>query len=145
MSIPHLVLISCGKSKLQRPARADAIYTGSLFRAQLKYADHLRGHVMILSSKYGLLDRRRIVVPYELTLNNMTDEQRDAWAERVAKEIMEVTTPTTQITLLASKTYSCFLPKLSNRTVTQPFEGLSLGQRLAAVKLAISRGKNVRS
>ncbi|MFI5881494.1 DUF6884 domain-containing protein [Streptomyces sp. NPDC051554] len=63
---PELVVIPCGSRKLDRPARAADLYTGSYHRACRKAADALRpDRLLILSARYGLLDLDDVVEPYD--------------------------------------------------------------------------------
>lgn len=63
---PELVVIPCGSRKLDRPARAADLYTGSYHRACRKAADALRPErLLILSARYGLLDLDDVVEPYD--------------------------------------------------------------------------------
>lgn len=64
----RLVIVSCGGSKLNRPAPAGQIYVGSYHRACRRAANVLAGddaRVMILSAKYGLVDLDQVIEPYE--------------------------------------------------------------------------------
>ncbi|MEV8544155.1 DUF6884 domain-containing protein [Streptomyces sp. NPDC051572] len=70
---PELVVIPCGSRKLDRPARAADLYTGSYHRACRKAADALRpDRLLILSARYGLLDLDDVVEPYD-TPHGATD------------------------------------------------------------------------
>src|SRR4051794_33494445 len=63
---PELVVISCGSRKLNRPARAADMYTGSYHRACRKTAEALRpDRILVLSAHYGLLDLDDIIEPYD--------------------------------------------------------------------------------
>jgi hypothetical protein len=58
-----------------------------LFRAAYSYATKNYDAVAILSAKYGLLLPDDEIEPYELTLKNMTDQQRKLWAEKVVNQL----------------------------------------------------------
>jgi hypothetical protein len=62
-------VIPCGGAKLDRPARARDLYTGSMFRhtltAALALADGDDARVLILSAQYGLLDLDEFIAPYD--------------------------------------------------------------------------------
>ena len=68
-------LVGCGKSKLDHPAPARHIYTGSLFQKALEYAEMkaLRegADIWILSAKHGLLSPGDIIDPYDLALTSL--------------------------------------------------------------------------
>lgn len=63
-----LVVTPCGARKLDKPARAAELYTGSYFRASIKYARTLApdDRIRILSARHGLIPLDRLVAPYEL-------------------------------------------------------------------------------
>jgi hypothetical protein len=67
------VVIPCSGAKLDRPAPAGELYTGSLHALARRTADALTaqgGTVLILSALHGLLTLDQVVAPYE---QRMTD------------------------------------------------------------------------
>lgn len=65
-----LIIIGCGKDKLDRRAPAQDLYTGQLFQARRAYAE-AQGHPwMIISAKYGLLLPTEEIDPYDLSLGS---------------------------------------------------------------------------
>ncbi|WP_329557026.1 DUF6884 domain-containing protein [Streptomyces sp. NBC_00696] len=63
---PELVVIPCGSRKLDHPARAADLYTGSYHRACRTAAEALRpDRLLILSARYGLLDLDDVIEPYD--------------------------------------------------------------------------------
>jgi hypothetical protein len=74
-------VIPCGGAKLDRPAPAAELYTGSMFRHTLAKAtrraelDQVEGvgpaRVLILSARYGLVELGQVLEPYDL---KMTDK-----------------------------------------------------------------------
>lgn len=69
-----MVVIPCSGTKLDRPAPAGQLYTGSWYRLARQAADQLvaehGGSTLILSAMYGLLSPGTFVEPYDL---RMTD------------------------------------------------------------------------
>lgn len=66
-----IVLIGCGKSKVDYRTRADELYTGALFRLSLKYAHTLAPDaIYILSALHGLVELDKELDPYNKTLNS---------------------------------------------------------------------------
>src|SRR5687768_5389028 len=83
-----IALISCGKSKLSKPASAQELYIGDLFQKSLAYARHRKADaIYILSAKYGLVDLEQRIEPYEKTLNRMPAAEVKAWADQVLGEL----------------------------------------------------------
>lgn len=66
-STPDLVVIACSKGKLERPAPAEQLYTGSLFvlalAAARSFVDDTR--IRVLSARYGFVPLDRELAPYD--------------------------------------------------------------------------------
>jgi hypothetical protein len=92
---PLVYVIPCGAAKLNRPAAARDLYTGSMFRFALTavLAEAARTdapvRVMILSALYGLVDLDTVLSPYNVT---MTSPQAIT-ADRLADQLAEVLGP----------------------------------------------------
>lgn len=83
-----LGLISCTKRKQDHLCKASEMYLSSdLFKKAYAYCTKKYDAVAILSAKYGLLLPHDEIEPYDLTLNDMSSEEREAWAERVFKQM----------------------------------------------------------
>lgn len=62
----ELIVIPCGARKLDRPARAGDLYTGSYHRACRRAAEALRpDRLLILSARHGLLALDDEIEPYD--------------------------------------------------------------------------------
>jgi cytoplasmic iron level regulating protein YaaA (DUF328/UPF0246 family) len=131
----RIVLVSCVKSKLSKPAKALFMYTSPLFRYNLHYATTLKpDRIFILSAKYGLLELQQVIEPYEMSLNTMKENEKKAWAVQVLK-VLQTKTDFQQdhfIFLAGSNYRKYLLPYLKH--VEVPFEGLSFGKQLQALK-----------
>ena len=82
-----ILLLGCGKSKLDHPAPAEDLYTGPVFRARRAYAETTGLRWYILSPKYGLLHPDEMIGPYDLALARQSASYRRSWAEQVAKQL----------------------------------------------------------
>jgi hypothetical protein len=61
--------MTCGKAKSAVPGRAIDVYTGPNFRIVKNYLKANNGlDVKIISAKYGLIDYKDKIIPYELKL-----------------------------------------------------------------------------
>lgn len=76
----RIVLIGCGKSKNPSDAAAQDIYTGNLFRARRAYAEASGAPWLIASAKHGLLPPDRVISTYDVTIKQLCDPDRAAWA-----------------------------------------------------------------
>lgn len=63
-----IMLISCGKNKINYPAPACKMYVGTSFKLKQKHAIDFADDYFILSAKYGLLKKDEIISPYECSL-----------------------------------------------------------------------------
>lgn len=61
-------LVGCGASKLDRPAPARELYTGSLFVAARRYVEERGATWLVLSARYGCIDPGQELAPYEMKL-----------------------------------------------------------------------------
>jgi hypothetical protein len=82
-----ILLLGCGKSKLDHPAPAGDLYTGPVFRARRAYAEATGLRWYILSAKYGLLDPDEMIGPYDVCLARQPVSYRRCWAEQVAEQL----------------------------------------------------------
>lgn len=64
-----IVVVPCSGSKLEHPAPARELYTGSLFRLALRAARRLVDDdwIRILSARHGLVELERELEPYDTT------------------------------------------------------------------------------
>ena len=126
-----VVLISCGSKKLKKEAKARDLYISPLFKLNLAYAQILRpSKIFILSAKYGLLKLEKHIKPYNKTLNKMSAESVEKWAEGVLENLRkEVDLSKDEIVFLAGERYRRYLiPSIANCKI--PLKGLSIGKQL---------------
>jgi cytoplasmic iron level regulating protein YaaA (DUF328/UPF0246 family) len=124
-------LISCVKTKLDRPARANELYISPLFQKSYAYAQAQQpDNIFILSAKHGLVEADEMIHPYDMTLNDMSSLERKAWSESVLDLLDRYTDITDDLFLiLAGKKYrEHLLPSLKHHEI--PLEGLGLGEQL---------------
>jgi len=71
---PPTIVIPCGRAKLDEPAAAGDLYTGSQHRLARQAADRIAadtgGRVVILSALHGLVDLDRVLEPYDVTIGD---------------------------------------------------------------------------
>ena len=134
------VFIGCVKSKKTRPCKASELYTSSLFRYSFRYALSLttRDKIFILSAKYGLVKPDDIIQPYELTLNNMNKRQRQQWAYKVYKQLVQegIDFDEEAIFLCGKKYREFLMTKFTNAKA--PLKNLGLGEQLKFYKESLN-------
>lgn len=102
----RVVVIPCGAAKLDRPAPAGQLYTGSFHRACRKAADALAqpgDTVLVLSALHGLVPLDRVLAPYELRMGqagSVTGDQLRAQARELGVDT------TRQVVVLAGAAYT---------------------------------------
>jgi hypothetical protein len=70
-------VIASSKTKLNRAAPAIDLYTGPLCRTSVEVAKSEGLPILVLSTRYGLLDPTEIIEPYELSYEAMTPSERE--------------------------------------------------------------------
>jgi len=131
----RIILISCGKKKLDHKTEAENLYISPLFKYNLRYAKSLKSDkIFILSTEYGLVGLKQKIEPYDLTLNRMPSANIQKWANQVVKKLSKVADlKKDEFTFLAGQRYRQYLiPKINNYKV--PLEGLGIGKQLGYLK-----------
>ncbi|RUR77035.1 hypothetical protein PCC6912_39940 [Chlorogloeopsis fritschii PCC 6912] len=132
MNKPDVCLISCCKTKLKHPARAIDLYTSDLFIKSRKFATQYGLPIYILSAKHHLVHADTLLVPYELTLNKMSTNEREEWYKYVAIQITKELVDK-NLLVLAGDNYLGFSDRISNKIIN-PLNKLPIGKRLQWLK-----------
>jgi cytoplasmic iron level regulating protein YaaA (DUF328/UPF0246 family) len=116
------------------------MYSASdLFKKAYNYCTKNYEAVAILSAKYGLLLPHDEIEPYDLTLNDMSSEEREAWAERVFKQMKSRLNlkDIDKVCFHAGENYrEHLIPKLEEICITSeaPLKNLGIGKQKAYYK-----------
>lgn len=135
-----LGLISCTKGKQDHRCKASEMYSASdLFNKAYDYCTKKYDAVAILSAKYGLLLPNEEIEPYDLTLNDMSSEEREAWAERLFKQMKSRLNlkDLDKVYFHAGENYrEHLIPKLEEICITceAPLKNLTFGKQKAWYK-----------
>lgn len=132
----ELILVSCVKSKLSRPAAAKDLYTSPLFKKERAYAEEAGVPWFILSAEHGLVAPEEWLAPYERYLPDTPATYRAAWGAWVIArlELIVGSLKGKTIEVHAGSAYlDTIRPGLiaGGATVTDPLHGLTMGQRQA--------------
>lgn len=133
MANKKIALVSCVKTKADKPKPAKELYISPLFRKSSTYAQKVGDEWYILSAKYGLLSPEQVISPYEKTLRNMGASDRRNWAKRVLKQLTDIVSAGDEIVILAGKDYrENLINPLINMgcKISIPMEGLVFGKQL---------------
>lgn len=106
-----IVLVSCGKHKLENKAAAADLYVSDRFKAARLFAQTHTKRWYILSAKHGLLKPSQVISPYDLDLESLTDGEKTVWAQDVANQLKQQGKKTDQFLILGRGAYSEYLSK----------------------------------
>jgi len=88
-----IVLLMCGKNKLCKKAKAKDLYTSPRFKKSIEYAKILADYsnIYVLSAKHGLLEMEQEISPYDQSIYEMTELEKEQWADMVFDSLNKVT------------------------------------------------------
>jgi hypothetical protein len=144
--VSKIILIGCGKTKRQERSAAAELYTGSLFRARLAYAQASGCPWWIISAKYGLVDPFQLIGPYDLTIADLPILERAVWGLDVVHAIIDRLPDSIQtaqdlrkvtVEIHAGADYADLLAGMvvvAGMTEARPMRGMSQGAQMAAYK-----------
>jgi len=132
----NIALISCVSKKLSCRAKAQDMYTSTLFKNSLKYAKNVLkpDRIYILSAKYGLLKLKEEIDTYNETLKNKSKKEKLEWSKKIINQInTKCDTKNDVFIFLAGQDYYKYLiPNLPNHKILM--ENLKIGKRLQWLK-----------
>jgi hypothetical protein len=113
-----LVICGCSKSKLNTKAKAIDLYQGQIFRSIKKYTETHGYELLILSAKYGLIEKNKLIHPYDQTLKNKKDIQE--LAQKLRKNnLTQKITQFKRIELIMGNNYLEALLPVTQKTKTK--------------------------
>lgn len=136
----NVVLVACVATKNNEPAPAEDLYASDLFKKSMAYAHKLTDddNIYILSAKHHLLPIKRVIKPYDMTLNDFDKDQKEEWADIVMDEIEDrYDINKTNFIFLAGNNYRKYLQDRLPHTKV-PLEGLRIGQQKAKLMKLLS-------
>ena len=138
-----IVLLSCTKSKLDKPSPAQELYSASpMFQKTLKYGKTLEPDKMfILSAKHHLVPMTKELAPYDMTLKDMSKDEKEAWAEETVKQMKShgLNLQKDKFIFLTGNEYMKPLFKyIPEENIEKPMDGKRMGERLKWLNSQIS-------
>lgn len=84
-----VVLLMCGKNKLTSKAKARDLYTSERFVKSIEYAKYItsENNIFVLSAKYGLLELKAEIEPYDKSIYEMNISERTKWSNTVIGQL----------------------------------------------------------
>ena len=128
--------VGCTKRKLSVPARAENLYTPSIyFRLAARLAQKLGIRWYILSAKHGLLRPEQVIEPYEATLAGAAPAQIRAWSERTRPAVVDAIGDSDRVVFLCGRAYYAgLLPLGAGVEVGTPLAGVGMGSQMALMR-----------
>ena len=85
---PLIIIISCGKRKLEGRAKAKDIYIGSLYHQKLEYVRTLypNHEFYIISAKHGLIHQDVVISSYDRVLPSASEDYQK-WLDLVTEQL----------------------------------------------------------
>ena len=137
-----IVLIPCSKKKQKIKVKAKDLYASSLFKKGKRYAELRKPDaIYILSDKYHLLGLEDKVEYYDISIKDMSSEEKKAWGEEVIAKLKQVADlKNDKFIILAGENYlKQILPHISSETIELPLKGQKRGVRLRTLNEEINR------
>ncbi len=152
----RVALVACSASKLDRPAPARELYTGTAFRLAVAYAEVCGAAWYVLSAKHGVVAPDEVLEPYDVSMSQLLlDGGRrthpsplGAWATRCRGALMKdrasgaLVRAGDVVELLAPAAYANPLAGLLRAwgaVAETPLSGLGIGSQLGWLKSAAEK------
>ena len=106
----RLLIMACGKAKKDEPGKAINVYDGPSFRTVRKYLRTGNNHldVKIISAKYGLIDSKDKISPYDL---KMGAKSAKIYENIYGLDFQDLALKYDEIFLLGGKNYQSIVPE----------------------------------
>lgn len=104
-SMKPVILVSCGKQKLDHSAQAKDLYISKRFTAARRFAENFGSNWFILSAKYGLVAPEQILEPYDQDLNLLTARAKKLWVETIVAGLLKCNLVSKHLVVLATGVY----------------------------------------
>lgn len=144
----NIVLLSCTKSKLEHKAPAQELYSASpTFRKTLEYGKSLKPDKMyILSAKHFLVPLNKELAPYDKTLKEMSQDEKEIWGEKVIQQMKLFGLDLNKdkfIFLTGAEYMKPLLKYIPESNIEAPLEGKRMGERMKWLNNQIKNIKEI--
>ena len=123
-----IIIISCGKRKLEGKAKAKDFYIGSLYRQKLEYVSTLYpdNEFYIISAKYGLIHQDKVISSYDRVLPAANNDEYKKWLDLVTEQLKDFDS-TEEVLFLGGARYYTPVDEYFTGKKYAPLVGKSLG------------------
>lgn len=131
-----IVLISCSKSKLDKPAPARELYTGQLFQKAVAWAERQGHQWFVISALHGLVTPNQTIAPYDYSLKDRRgSRERESWAHlAISSQLTIHVSKGSHAFLIMPELYRRFIePQLARHSITytNPLHQLAIGKQMS--------------
>lgn len=131
----RFVLISCSKSKLNERATARELYTGTLFKKAVAWAERHGYEWFVISAFHGLLTPEQTIAPYNYSLKDRRgSRERKAWAYlAISAHLTTHVAKGSHAFLIMPELYRRYIQHELDRqsiTYTNPLQHLAIGEQM---------------
>ena len=122
-----IIIISCGKRKLEGKAKAKDLYIGSLYHQKLEYVKTLypNHEFYIISAKHGLIHQDVVIYSYDRVLPSSAEEFKE-WTDLVNNQL-QVFDSKEEVLFLGGTRYYVPVDEYFTGKKYAPLVGKSLG------------------
>jgi hypothetical protein len=129
------VLISCSKSKLNERATARELYTGTLFKKAVAWAERHSYEWFIISALHGLVTPNQTIAPYNYSLKQRRgSRERESWAYlAISAHLTNHVAKGSHAFLIMPELYCRYIQhELDRQSIryTNPLQHLAIGEQM---------------
>ena len=135
-----IALVSCSTANAfdqsTRAIAARSAYCSPLFDKSKAWAENRDLEWGILSAKYGIVQPVQEIQDYDLTINELSKKQKQAWRDNVREQLSASDVRIKKVYVLAGKAYvDAINPVLEELDIEieEPLKGKQIGERLSAL------------
>ena len=123
-----IIIIRCGKRKLEGRAKAKDLYIGSLYHQKLEYVSTLYpdNEFYIISAKHGLIYQDKVISSYDRVLPAANNDEYKKWLELVTEQLKDFDS-TEEVLFLGGARYYTPVDEYFTGKKYAPLLGKSLG------------------
>jgi hypothetical protein len=141
--VKTVVLVGCGKSKLDHAAPAKDLYTSSLFKKARAYAEREGDAWAILSAKNFLVMPDEVIEPYEQEMGKLDPDRRRQWQIHVNYSVRSRWPQEDwRYVALVGELYKIGFQWPSMLPTEYPLDGMMIGERLQFLTPSGGRARN---
>lgn len=130
----EIAILSCTKTKQDYECAAIEMYSKSqLFNKLVAYCSQHYDDIYILSAQYGLLKKDTIIKPYDLSLYDMSKQNRIDWSDEVYQSITTTLSVNDYLYFFCGDIYRRYIiPRLitDGYVIDCPLKNMGIGKQL---------------